>query len=34
VDSGDAILVANREMSQHVGRITDELGRRGLRRYL
>jgi len=34
VDSGDAILIANREMSQHVGRITDELGRRGLRRYL
>ena len=34
VDAGDAILIANREMSQHVGRITDELGRRGLRRYL
>jgi mannose-1-phosphate guanylyltransferase len=34
VDAGDAILVANREMSQHVGRIAEELGRRGLRRYL
>jgi len=34
VDSGDAILIANREMSQQVGRVTDELGRRGLRRYL
>ncbi|HWN58145.1 MAG TPA: sugar phosphate nucleotidyltransferase [Methylomirabilota bacterium] len=34
VDSGDAILVAHREMSQHVGRVTDELARRGLHRYL
>lgn len=34
VDSGDAILVAHREMSQHVGRVTDELERRGMRRYL
>jgi mannose-1-phosphate guanylyltransferase len=34
VDSGDAILVAHREMSQHVGRVTDELTRRGLHRYL
>lgn len=34
VDSGDAILVAHREMSQHVGRVTKELERRGLRRYL
>ena len=34
VDTGDAILVAHREMSQHVGRITAELERRGLRRYL
>ncbi len=34
VDTGDAILVAHREMSPHVGRITQELERRGLRRYL
>lgn len=34
VDTGDALLVAHREMSQHVGRVTDELERRGLRRYL
>jgi mannose-1-phosphate guanylyltransferase len=34
VDTGDAILVAHREMSQHVGRVTDELARRGLHRYL
>jgi len=26
--------VAHREMSQHVGRVTDELARRGLHRYL
>jgi mannose-1-phosphate guanylyltransferase len=34
VDSGDAILVAHREMSPHVGRVTGELERRGLHRYL
>jgi mannose-1-phosphate guanylyltransferase len=34
VDTGDALLVAHREMSQHVGRVTDELARRGLHRYL
>src|ERR1700674_5190288 len=34
VDTGDAILVSHREMSQHVGRVTDELARRGLHRYL
>ena len=34
VATGDAILVAHREMSQHVGRVTDELARRGLNRYL
>jgi mannose-1-phosphate guanylyltransferase len=34
VDSGDAILVAHREMSPHVGRVTKELERRGMRRYL
>ncbi len=34
VDSGDAILVAHREMSQHVGRVTAELQTRGLHRYL
>ncbi len=34
VDTGDAILVANRAMSPQVGRITRELERRGLRRYL
>ena len=34
VDTGDAILVAHREMSQHVGRVTNELERRGMRRYL
>ncbi len=30
VDTGDAILVAHREMSPHVGRVTKELERRGL----
>ena len=34
VDTGDAILVTHREMSPQVGRITRELERRGLRRYL
>ncbi len=34
VDMGDAILVTNRAMSPQVGRITQELERRGLRRYL
>lgn len=34
VDSGDAILIAHRDMSQHVGRVTAELERRGLHRYL
>jgi mannose-1-phosphate guanylyltransferase len=34
VDTGDAILVAHREMSPHVGRVTEELKRRGLERYL
>jgi mannose-1-phosphate guanylyltransferase len=34
VDSGDAILVAHREMSQHVGRVTAELERLGLAQYL
>ena len=34
VDSGDAILVAHREMSPHVGRVTKELERRGMHRYL
>jgi mannose-1-phosphate guanylyltransferase len=34
VDTGDAILIAHRDKSQHVRRVTDELERRGLRRYL
>ena len=34
VDSGDAILIAHREMSPHVGRVAAELERRGLHRYL
>jgi len=34
VDTGDAILVAHREMSPQVGRVTKELERRGLQRYL
>jgi mannose-1-phosphate guanylyltransferase len=34
VDSGDAILIAHREMSPQVGRVTAELERRGLNRYL
>jgi mannose-1-phosphate guanylyltransferase len=34
VDTGDAILVAHREKSQHVRRVTEELERRGLGRYL
>ncbi len=34
VDTGDAILVAHRQMSQHVRRVTEELERRGLQRYL
>jgi mannose-1-phosphate guanylyltransferase len=34
VDTGDAILIAHREMSQQVGRVTGELARRGLHRYL
>ncbi|HYK63431.1 MAG TPA: mannose-1-phosphate guanylyltransferase [Patescibacteria group bacterium] len=34
VDTGDAILIAHREMSPHVRRVTEELERRGLHRYL
>jgi mannose-1-phosphate guanylyltransferase len=34
VDTGDAILIAHREKSQHVRRVTEELERRGLHRYL
>ncbi|HYL60540.1 MAG TPA: sugar phosphate nucleotidyltransferase, partial [Candidatus Acidoferrales bacterium] len=34
VDTGDAILIAHREKSQHVRRVIDELERRGLHRYL
>jgi mannose-1-phosphate guanylyltransferase len=34
VDTGDAILIAHREKSQHVRRVTEELERRGLGRYL
>jgi Mannose-6-phosphate isomerase len=34
VDTGDAILIAHRQMSQHVRRVTEELERRGLGRYL
>jgi mannose-1-phosphate guanylyltransferase len=34
VDTGDAILIAHRERSPHVGRVTEELKRRGLERYL
>src|SRR5258708_14183250 len=34
VDTGDAILVAHREMSQHFGRVTDALARAALHRHL
>ena len=34
VDTGDAILVAHRDQSQNIGRITEELKRRGLKQYL
>jgi mannose-1-phosphate guanylyltransferase len=34
VDTGDAILVAHRDRSPQVGRVTEELRRRGLHRYL
>ena len=34
VDTGDAILVAHREQSQRMRRVTEELERRGMRRYL
>lgn len=34
VDTGDAILIANRQSSQDLRRVVDELARRGLRRYL
>ena len=34
VDTGDAILIAHRERSQHLRSVTDELERRGLHRYL
>ncbi len=34
VDTGDAILVAHRDQSQNIGRITEELQRRGLKQYL
>lgn len=34
VDTGDAILIAHRDMSPHVRRVTEELERRGLQKYL
>src|SRR5208337_4473916 len=34
VDTGDAILVAHRERSSQISRVTEELARRGLGRYL
>ena len=34
VDTGDAILIARRSQSQEVRRVSDELARRGLSRYL
>jgi mannose-1-phosphate guanylyltransferase len=34
VDTGDAILIAHRDRSPHVGRVTEDLKRRGLQRYL
>jgi mannose-1-phosphate guanylyltransferase len=34
VDTGDAILIANRQSSQDLRRVVDELTRRGLHRYL
>jgi len=34
VDTGDAILIARRSAAQSVRRVTDELARRGLKRYL
>ncbi len=34
VDTGDAILIAHREHSPRLGRVIEELERRGLRRYL
>jgi mannose-1-phosphate guanylyltransferase len=34
VDTGDAILIARRDRSQHVGRVSDELRRRGMTKYL
>jgi mannose-1-phosphate guanylyltransferase len=34
VDAGDAILIAHRDRSPEVGRLTRELERRGLKRYL
>jgi mannose-1-phosphate guanylyltransferase len=34
VDTGDAILIAHREHSPRLGRVVEELERRGLRRYL
>jgi mannose-1-phosphate guanylyltransferase len=34
VDTGDAILIAHRDRSPHVGRVTEDLKRRGLHRYL
>ncbi len=34
VDTGDAILIAHRDRSPHVGRVTQDLKRRGLHRYL
>jgi len=34
VDTGDAILITRREHSPHLGRVVEELERRGLRRYL
>jgi mannose-1-phosphate guanylyltransferase len=34
VDTGDAILIAHRDKSQHVRRVIEELERRGLHRYL
>jgi mannose-1-phosphate guanylyltransferase len=34
VDTGDAILIARRSRSQELRKVIDELGRRGLKRYL
>jgi hypothetical protein len=34
VDAGEALLVAHREVSQHLGLVTKEFERRGLLRHL